>query len=154
MSMETFSAGETTISREQFSPSPVLFWLKTELSVTEKRITGRQPNTFAGVVPLGSSEILFPLKQVSSISVDSRVKPLRMLIGAVLFVAGLATFGSSFLGALVLIVLGAVLFVGGLRVALVVTNTAGVTSDVCVTMFEKVRLEAFASQAKAHLLDL
>ena len=154
MSIDSFAAGETVIARESFSPSPVLFWLKTQLSVTEKRITGRQPNTFAGVVPLGSSEVLFPLKQVSAISVDTKVKPVRMLLGVVLVITGLSMLGSSFFGALLVLLIGAVLFASGLSCAMTVTSNAGVKNEVVVTLFEKNRLQAFAAQAQRHLIDI
>ena len=154
MTIDSFATGETVIARESFSPSPVLFWLKTQLTVTEKRITGRQPNTFAGVVPLGSSEVLFPLKQVSAINVDTKIKPVKMLIGAVLVIAGLSMFGSSFFGALLVLVIGAVLFTSGLTCALTVTSNAGVKNEVVATLFEKTRLQAFAAQAQRHLLDI
>ena len=154
MAIEQFAAGETVIARESFSPSPVLFWLKTEMVVTEKRITGRQPNTFAGVIPVGSSQILFPLKQVSSISVDSRIKPMRVGLGFILVLVALFTFSSSVLGGLLLLLFGAVLVLGGLRAAMAVTNTASATTYVPVTLFEKARLEAFAAQATHHLISL
>ncbi|WP_406832487.1 hypothetical protein ABEG17_06595 [Pedococcus sp. KACC 23699] len=154
MTIDNLAAGETVIARESFSPSPVLFWLKTEMTVTEKRISGRQPNTFAGIIPVGASQILYPLKQVSSIGVETRVRPIRVAVGAILALAGLLTLGSSVGAALMLIVIGALLFLGGLRAAMAVTNNAGNTSYVTVTLFEKARLEAFASRAAGHLLDL
>ena len=154
MTIDSFAAGETVIARESFSPSPVLFWLKTELSVTEKRITGRQPNTFAGVVPLGSSNVLFPLKQVSAINVDTHIKPIKMLLGVVLVIAGLSMFGSSFFGGLLVLLIGAVVFTSGLTCALTITNNAGGTTEVVATLFEKTKLQAFAGQAQRHLLDI
>ena len=154
MTIDSFATGETVIARQSFSPSPVLFWLKTELSVTEKRITGRQPNTFAGVVPLGSAEVLFPLKQVSSISVDTQIKPVKMLLGVVMVIAGLSMFGDSFFAGLLVLLIGAVLFMSGLTCALTVTNNAGVKNEVIATLFEKNKLQGFVAQAQRHLIDL
>jgi hypothetical protein len=154
MSSENLAIGETTIARELFSPSPVLFWLKTEMTVTEKRITGRQPNTFAGIIPLGSEQILFPLKQVSAVGVSTTVKPVRMVFGIILFIAGLGIVGSSALPGLILALVGALMFVGGLRCALVVTNNAGVRHNVTVTLFEKSRLAAFAAKVNEHVVNL
>jgi hypothetical protein len=122
--------------------------------VTEKRITGRQPNTFAGVVPLGSSEVLFPLKQVSAINVDTKIKPIKMLIGVVLVIAGLSMFGDNFFGGLLVLLIGAVAFMSGLTCALTVTSNAGVKNEVTATLFEKNKLQAFAAQAQRHLLDI
>lgn len=154
MTIDSLGTGETVVARESFSPSPVLFWLKTTLTVTEKRITGRVPNTFAGVLPLGSREVLFPLKQVSAIAVDTKVAPVRMLIGVVLVIVGLSTFGSSFIGGLLVLLIGAVAFASGLSCALTVVSNAGVKNEVIVTLFEKARLEAFAAQAQRHMIEL
>jgi hypothetical protein len=152
--LDSFSAGETVITRETFSPDALAFWLKTELAVTEKRIAGRAPNTFGRFFPVGSREVLFPLKQVSAISVETKIRPIRMLFGAVLILAALFSFSSSVLAALALLVVGVLLVESGLRAILVVISNAGVRDGVEVSLFEKAKLESFAAQAKRHLIDL
>lgn len=149
---QRFASGETVIARDTFRPSPVLFWIKTELSVTEKRIMGRRANTVLGVIPLGSTEMVFPLKQVSSVMVSTVVKPMRVIIGVLLFLIGLAHVTSA-LGVLAVLV-GAAVVLGGLRAALVIMNNAGGRQEIVVTLFEKVRLGNFASEVQQHLLDL
>ncbi len=152
MTPENLAAGETVIARESFKPSLVLFWLKTELSATEKRISGREANTVAGVIPAGSINILFPLKQVAGVQVESQLKLSRMLLGAALGAVGLLVM-PSLLGVILLLV-GAVLILGGLSASLAITNTAGQTKHVAVTIFEKARLEAFATTVSHHMLSL
>jgi hypothetical protein len=154
MTIDSFAVGETVVARDRFSPSPILFWLKTELVVTEKRISGTTPNTFLGIIPLGSSNVLFPLKQVSGIGVNNKIKPIRIALGLLLAVAGLSTFGNSFFAALLMVLFGVSLFLGGLTAALEITNNAGSTQRVIVTLFDKTRLQALANVARQHLVDL
>lgn len=113
---------------------------------------GRQANAVLGVIPLGSTEMVFPLKQVSSVMVSTVVKPMRIIIGVVLFLIGLAHLTSA-LGVLAVLV-GVALVLGGLRAALVIVNNAGGRQEIVVTLFEKVRLGNFASEVQQHLLDL
>jgi|NGEPerStandDraft_6_1074524.scaffolds.fasta_scaffold10407_3 hypothetical protein len=151
---EEFASGEAVISRVSFAPTPVLFWLKAELVVTEKRLSGQVPNTFLGLIPTGNQNVLFPLKQVAGLSVNNRVKPIRVIIGVLLTLTGLSTLGSSpFVGFLITL-FGVALVLGGLTCALGVTNSAGSTQYVQATIFDKTRLTGFASKASQHLLDL
>ena len=108
-------------------------------------------------MPLGSSEVLFPLKQVSAVSVETKIKPIKMLIGVVLVIAGLSMFGDSFFGGLLVLAIGAVTFTSGLTCALTVTSNAGVKNEVVATLFEKNKLQAFSRDGAAsparHLID-
>lgn len=152
MTIENFAAGESVLTSASFSPNPVLFWVKSTLTCTEKRVTGRKVNTFAGVIPVGSTNVLFPLKQVAAVSVETKVKPISLIIGALLVLFGLSDFSSA-LGILLTLV-GIVMFVGGLTAALVITNSGGGRNMVPVTLFEKSKLEEFARTTSQHLLDL
>lgn len=49
----TFAPGEKNIIGDRFSPSIILFWLKTSIAASTTRIQYRSPNTLFGLIPLG-----------------------------------------------------------------------------------------------------
>lgn len=51
----TYATGETDVIGDRFSPSVVLFWLKTSVAASNMRVMYKSPNTLLGVIPLGSS---------------------------------------------------------------------------------------------------
>ena len=57
----TYATGETGIVGDRFSPSVVLFWLRTSVAASSMRVIYKSPNTLLGVIPLGSSTQTIPL---------------------------------------------------------------------------------------------
>ncbi|MFG6146828.1 hypothetical protein [Halobacillus sp. B23F22_1] len=75
---------EEITSSERFTTNLVLSWLKTDFSLTNKRLIGFQPNTLLGVFPLGKSEVTYPLKNVASVGVSTKLHVRRFIIGLIL----------------------------------------------------------------------
>ena len=151
MNIENLAVGETEIASVSVRPSPLLFWLKVNLHASEKRIVGRTPNTFMGVIPVGSENVMFPLKQVAGLTVSTRVKPIRLIIGVLFFLVGLSSFAK---GGFILALLGAALVVAAMQAVLVIQNTGGGTKEVSVSLLDKTVISSFASTVRAHLIDL
>ena len=61
----TYATGETDVIGDRFSPSVVLFWLKTSVAASNMRVMYKSPNTLLGVIPLGSSTQTIPLRSTS-----------------------------------------------------------------------------------------
>lgn len=61
----TYATGETDVIGDRFSPSVVLFWLKTSVAASNMRVMYKSPNTLLGVIPLGSSTQTIPLRSRS-----------------------------------------------------------------------------------------
>lgn len=151
MDIENLAAGETEIASVSVRPSPLLFWLKVNLHASEKRIVGRTPNTLMGVIPVGSENVMFPLKQVAGLTVSTRVKPIRLIIGVLLVLGGLGSFAK---GGFILALLGAALVVAAVQAVLVIQNTGGGTKEVSVSLLDKSAISNFASMVSSHLMDL
>lgn len=151
VNIENLAVGETEIASVSVRPSPLLFWLKVNLHASEKRIVGRSPNTFMGVIPVGSENLMFPLKQVAGLTVSTRVKPIRVIFGALLFIGGLSSFAK---GGFLLALLGAALVVAGIQAVLVIQNTGGGTKAVSVSLLDKSAISNFASTVRSHLINL
>lgn len=47
----TYATGETDVIGDRFSPSVVLFWLKTSVAASNMRVMYKSPNTLLGVIP-------------------------------------------------------------------------------------------------------
>jgi hypothetical protein len=51
---------EKSIREDVFTANLVLFWLKANYTLTNKRVTGDTPNTLLGLIPLGKAQIAQP----------------------------------------------------------------------------------------------
>lgn len=49
----TYAPGEQDIVGDRFSPSVIIFWLKTSIAASSTRVQYRAPNTLFGLIPLG-----------------------------------------------------------------------------------------------------
>lgn len=136
------------------TPSPLLFWLKVNLRLSEKSISGKQPNTILGLIPAGYSQISFALRQVSAVQVETKVSLPKIIFGLILVFLGVSAFASQFLLGFLLILGGAALFMAGLTAALALTSTGGATSYVRVSLLDKSKIEEFSSAAQRAILDV
>lgn len=53
----TFAPGEKNIIGDRFSPSVIIFWLKTSIAASSTRIQYTTPNTLFGLIPLGTVRV-------------------------------------------------------------------------------------------------
>lgn len=58
----TFAPGEKNIIGDRFSPSVIIFWLKTSIAASSTRIQYTTPNTLFGLIPLGADTKTIPLR--------------------------------------------------------------------------------------------
>ena len=66
--------GEQGLYSRSFRPNLILFWLRTTMLVTNKRIAVKSPNTILGVIPLGYEERSMPLGSVAGVTANLRVR--------------------------------------------------------------------------------
>mgnify|MGYP000081438065 CR=1 FL=1 len=76
----TYATGETDVTGDRFSPSVVLFWLKTSVAASNMRVMYKSPNTLLGVIPLGSSTQTIPLRNIASVD-QHQVQPRIVRLG-------------------------------------------------------------------------
>ena len=77
----TYATGETGIVGDRFSPSVVLFWLRTSVAASSMRVIYKSPNTLLGVIPLGSSTQTIPLRNIASVDTNTKVQPRIVRLG-------------------------------------------------------------------------
>ncbi len=148
----SFAPGESDISEAHFSTSIVLFWLKAEMAVTNKRFVAKQPNTLLGLIPLGYRDVAFPLTNIASAGVSIKFSLLRLIFGVILVIAGLGGLaGSAAAVAIVALLLGVVLLAQTWTASLVIVNNAGGASVLRVSVFQRTSLEHFRDRISERL---
>ncbi|WP_086824256.1 hypothetical protein [Allokutzneria sp. NRRL B-24872] len=145
-----FAPGEENITEQSFSPSIVLFWLKTRMGVSNTRIATTSSNTLLGVIPLGYGDSMYPLANVAGVSVDTKLSVSRLVFGLVLLAMASAASSAAAVG-FVLLVFAVSMLANAMSATLKITNNAGVVSTVAVSILEKAKLERFREQINQRL---
>lgn len=142
---------EKIASESVFTANLILFWLKANYVLTNKRITGNTPNTLFGLIPIGKAQISQPLKSIASVSSSTKFSFVRLLLGVVLFFAGLALL-SSF--GVVLLVLAVVNVLNCFTATFVITNNAGQSTGYEISILERNKVVAFVNEVNTIIADL
>ncbi|WP_104197328.1 hypothetical protein [Cryobacterium sp. M15] len=145
----TFAPGESNIYTAKFSPSVVLFWLKTDLAVTNKRIVTKTPNTLFGLIPLGYSDAAYPLANTAGVGVEVKFSAGRAVWGIILLLISFAGLGDVW--GWFLLLFAAVLLVNALSSTLKIQNNGGGTTPLKVSILEKAKLLQFRDEINARL---
>ena len=82
----TYAPGEKNIVGDRFSPSVIIFWLKTSIAASSTRIQYTTPNTLFGLIPLGVDTKTIPLRNVASVDTSTKFN-LGSLVWGVVFYA-------------------------------------------------------------------
>ena len=148
----SFAPGETNIFVTHYSPSLMTAWLKTELTVTSRRLLARKSNTLLGVIPLGHDDAAMPLGSISQVGVSSKFHPGRAIMAVVWLVLMISMLNTdqpvlAILALLLLIV--AVLTT--VDAELVVVNNAGSATSLTVSVLEKAKLQSFKQEVEQRL---
>lgn len=151
MSNLNFAPGESNISATVVRPSLVLFWLKTEMAVTSRRVVTREPNTILGLVPLGYDDAAYPLNNVASAGVSIKFSLFRAVFGAIFFLLGLSLLGSSAFLGFVVTLFGVSMLANALSSVLTLVNNGGGVSAVKVNVLDKRKLELFRDEVNHRL---
>lgn len=144
MSSLSFARGETTVRSEKFSPSVVLFWLKSEIAVTNMRVVSKSPNTLLGLIPLGYKDATFPLPAVASVGVEVKFSVGRAIFGLIFSIIGLNILNNLF--GWILLIIGLSMLLNALSAVLKIQNNGGAISELRVSILEKSKLEQLRSE--------
>ena len=128
----TYATGETDVIGDRFSPSVVLFWLKTSVAASNMRVMYKSPNTLLGVIPLGSSTQTIPLRNIASVDTN------------IFLIAGLACMKDSALVGILFLLLAAANLANTMSAQLDFVNQAGGRNSVKVSILEKDKLMQLA----------
>ncbi len=141
----TFAPGESGIVGDRFSPSVVIFWLKTSVAASSTRIQYKAPNTLFGLIPLGASTKTIPLRNVASVDTNTKFSVGSLVWGLVFLFAGLSAFKSSVFGALLLL-LAAANLANVMSASLVLRDPSGGANAITVSVLERDRLMSLAQE--------
>ncbi|PKO99819.1 MAG: hypothetical protein CVU13_04650 [Bacteroidetes bacterium HGW-Bacteroidetes-8] len=142
---------EQIIKEATFTANLILFWLKANYVLTNKRVTGHTPNTLFGLIPLGNAEIAQPIKTIASVISSTKFSFLRLLVGLILVIAGFALI-SSF--GIILLILGAVNILNCYTATFVITNNAGQSVGYEISILEKSKVVEFVNDVNKVIADL
>ncbi len=145
---------EQIIKKATFTANLILFWLKANYVLTNKRVTGDTPNTLFGLIPLGKAQIAQPLKTIASVTSSTKFSFLRLIVGVVFLIIGLSTLGSSFIGGIILLILGAINILNCFTATFVITNNAGQSSSYEISILEKSKVIEFTNEVNTVVADL
>lgn len=70
-----------TIKEGTYCTNVLFRWLKTDLTLTNKRFKGYNRNNVLGLVPLGQNEITMSLKNTASVSTSTKFHVKRFIFG-------------------------------------------------------------------------
>ncbi|CEA08825.1 hypothetical protein BN1051_02183 [Arthrobacter saudimassiliensis] len=149
MSGIVFAPGETGVSTSKFSPSVVLFWLKTEIAVTNTRVISKSPNTLFGIIPLGYKDEAYPLSGTASVGVEVKFSLGRAIFGLI-FLAVALNMLDNFFG-YVFLILAVSLILNAMSAAMKIKNHGGGDSMIRVSVLEKSKLEQMRDEINSRL---
>ncbi|RLD36997.1 MAG: hypothetical protein DRI74_07870 [Bacteroidetes bacterium] len=153
--MSTVLGKDEKIIREDiFTANLILFWLKANYTLTDKRITGHTPNTLLGLIPLGKAQIAIPLKSIASVISSTKFHFVRLLIGVVLLGVGLSMLGSSFIIGIILAILGLVNILNCYTATFDITNNAGQITGYEISILEKEKVQGFVNEINTIIAEL
>lgn len=142
----TFAPGEKNIIGDRFSPSVIIFWLKTSIAASSTRIQYTSPNTLFGLIPLGADTKTIPLRNVASVDTSTKFNLGSLVWGVVFLLIGLGCLDSSVAVALVLILVAAANLANTMSASLVFHDPSGGANTITVSILEKNKLMQLAQE--------
>lgn len=143
---------EKQVRTDSFTANLILFWLKANYTLTNKRVTGNSPNTFLGLIPLGNNEFSQPLKTIASVSSSTQFKFKVFIFALILLIGGFAMI-DSIIG-FVLIFFGAINLLNSYTSIFLVTNNAGQSEGYEISILEQSKVKEFVDQVNTVIADL
>lgn len=151
------STEERSVERISFRTSRLWFWLKAELTLTNRQLQGRSQNTMAGLIPTGRQEFTYPLRNITQVSVSTRFRPIRLVLGVAIlgFVGAVLTTDDPFADGGVLYFLysliGVLLVVGSVGARFSILDSGRGKRHIPVRWAERRRVQEFAAAVSRNL---
>lgn len=147
----TYAPGEKNIVGDRFSPSVIIFWLKTSIAASSTRVQYRAPNTLFGLIPLGADTKTIPLRNVASVDTSTKFNLGSFVWGVVFLLIGLGCLDSSVAVALVLILVAAANLANTMSASLVFHDPSGGANTITVSILEKDKLMSLAQEIQSRV---
>ena len=147
----TYAPGEKNIVGDRFSPSVIIFWLKTSIAASSTRVQYKAPNTLFGLIPLGASTKTIPLRNIASVDTNTKFNFGSLVWGVVFLLIGLGCLDSSVAVALVLILVAAANFANVMSATLTFHDPSGGANAITVSILEKDKLMSLAQEIQTRV---
>ena len=133
----TYAPGEQDIVGDRFSPSVIIFWLKTSIAASSTRVQYRAPNTLFGLIPLGASTKTIPLRNIASVDTNTKFNLGSLVWGLFFLFVGFGMFDSNALAAIVCLLIAVANFANVMSATLTFRDPSGGANDITVSILEK-----------------
>ena len=144
----TYAPGEKNIVGDRFSPSVIIFWLKTSIAASSTRVQYKAPNTLFGLIPLGASTKTIPLRNIASVDTNTRFNLGSLVWGLIFLFVGFGMFDSNVLVAIVCLLVAVANFANVMSATLTFHDPSGGANAITVSILEKDKLMSLARRSR------
>lgn len=147
----TYAPGEKNIVGDRFSPSVIIFWLKTSIAASSTRVQYKAPNTLFGLIPLGASTKTIPLRNIASVDTNTKFNLGSLVWGLFFLFVGFGMFDSNALAAIVCLLVAVANFANVMSATLTFHDPSGGANAITVSILEKDRLMSLAQEIQTRV---
>lgn len=147
----TYAPGEQDIVGDRFSPSVIIFWLKTSIAASSTCVQYRAPNTLFGLIPLGASTKTIPLRNIASVDTNTKFNLGSLVWGLFFLFVGFGMFDSNALAAIVCLLIAVANFANVMSATLTFRDPSGGANDITVSILEKDKLMSLAQEIQSRV---
>lgn len=147
----TYAPGEKNIVGDRFSPSVIIFWLKTSIAASSTRVQYKAPNTLFGLIPLGASTKTIPLRNIASVDTNTRFNLGSLVWGLIFLFVGFGMFDSNALVAIVCLLVAVANFANVMSATLTFHDPSGGANAITVSILEKDKLMGLAQEIQTRV---
>lgn len=135
-----------------FSVSLLLFWLRGRVEIDSKFVKLRLPNIVFRFFPMGSTEDIIPLRNVSNLQINTDYRLLRMIFGGLMALGSLMTLLDGGLGSIINFFFWLFVAGSGIRNSLTF-DKSGSQQRISVPFYEQNKLYAIKDELHARLSE-
>lgn len=132
----TYAPGEKNIVGDRFSPSVIIFWLKTSIAASSTRVQYKAPNTLFGLIPLGASTKTIPLRNIASVDTNTKFNLGSLVWGLFFLFVGFGMFDSNALAAIVCLLIAVANFANVMSATLTFHDPSGGANAITVSILD------------------
>lgn len=147
------SNDEEIMAENSFSYSILLFFIKYEMYVTNKRFIANVPNVLLGVLPLGRNLSTFPLRNIALIQTKTRFRIFLMFLAAIFIFLGLGNLTKS-IGGLVFLIIGVIIGILSVPTVILVQASSATDFKPEIAFWDKEKALRLIHQANETIAEL
>jgi hypothetical protein len=144
---------ERVIAEGTYSFSPLLFFLRTSVALTDRRVVASAPNVILGIIPAGANTVTYPLNQVASSQVGNSYSVGAVIIGIILILIGLIGIFSGTGALFIVLIVGVLFLLAGIKAGIKITNTGGAETSMNIVPWERAAAQNFVNSLNTVLAE-